>query len=113
MSVQHVGVGSAEDLEARLDWSDVVEATSLGALHWRTRVPSISINVNGEERNVQLGRSVADTSSVYPIAVLDSGGANMLATRAICDAVYGAWDISAAQDGTCMQNSLRPALSLN
>lgn len=54
-------------------------------------------------QSIQLGPSLVVSSRSQPLAVLDSGGvAVLVGHKPYADAIYGAYGISASQDGYCM-----------
>ena len=52
---------------------------------------------------MSLGRSVVDggRSSLWPVAVLDTGGSSILMRSDLANALYGAIGIGPASDGMC------------
>ena len=78
---------------------DTLVSEAAGSLFWKTSVRAITVYVNGEERDVQLGRS--NTGAVWPSAVLDTGVPLILTTSTIANAIYGAIGVQPANDGMC------------
>ncbi|KAF8888717.1 aspartic peptidase domain-containing protein [Gymnopilus junonius] len=76
---------------------DTLVSEAAGSLFWKTSVRAITVWVNGEEKNVQLGRS--NTGAVWPSAVMDTGVPVILTTSTIANAVYGAIGVQPANDG--------------
>ena len=73
--------------------------------HWKTRLSGITIYMDdGSPRDVHLSRGV--DGGAFPVAVLDSGGPNVLASRAVADAVYSIWGVNMSEDGNCGFNSI-------
>jgi hypothetical protein len=91
----------------------VVPQSRLGAtgfVHWRIDLTGVTATSwsnpeEGEgatETNIPLGPSFAESSSTSPLAVLDSGGVQILVSRrSYADAIYSAFGISASPDGLC------------
>lgn len=83
---------------------------STGFVHWRIPLQGITATTwdnaeNGEgAKNVSipLGPSFSETSRSSPLAVLDSGGVQILVARkAYADSIYAAFGVSASGDGLC------------
>lgn len=81
-----------------------------GFVHWRVSLIGITATTfddpeDGEgPKNVTipLGPSFADTSRTSPLAVLDSGGVQVLVSRrSYADSIYAAFGVSASGDGLC------------
>ncbi|WVQ80478.1 hypothetical protein IAT38_002583 [Cryptococcus sp. DSM 104549] len=81
---------------------------STGYLHWRVQMQGVSVTTwdNQEQgtgpttKNVTLGTSMVYPSKSSPLAVLDSGGVQILvAYRQYADAIYGAMGIGMSSDG--------------
>lgn len=62
---------------------------------------SITAWVDGLPKPIALGMSAGVPLSSQPVAILDTGGPPILASSAIANAIYGAYNISPAQDGNC------------
>ena len=83
---------------------------STGFVHWRIPLQGITATIwddaaDGEgAKNVSipLGPSFVETSRSTPLAVLDSGGVQILVGRkAYADSIYSAFGVSASGDGLC------------
>ena len=83
---------------------------STGFVHWRIELTGVSVTKwsdpeNGAgptTTNIPLGPSFAESSSSSPLAVLDSGGVQILVSRrSYADSIYSAFGISASSDGLC------------
>ncbi|KAF8520362.1 aspartic peptidase domain-containing protein [Hysterangium stoloniferum] len=70
-----------------------------GDLFWRVSVDSITGWVDGIRKPIVLDRSEMLPGTGYPVALVDTGGSIILATRNLANAIYGAWGIGPAQDG--------------
>lgn len=70
-----------------------------GALFWKATVSAITVYVNGEAKQVQLGTS--NTGAAFLNAVLDSGTPLIFTTTTIANAIYGSIGITPATDGMC------------
>jgi len=89
---------------------------STGFVHWRIELTGVSATTwsdpeNGAgptTTNVPLGPSFAESSSSSPLAVLDSGGVQILVSRrGYADSIYSAFGVTASSDGLC--KSLSPS----
>lgn len=83
---------------------------STGFVHWRIALSGVSATtwsdpengVGPTVTNVPLGPSFAESGTSSPLAVLDSGGVQILVSRrAYADSLYGAYGVSASSDGLC------------
>lgn len=83
---------------SKIKYSTVI-ADRLGTLFWKSQVRGITVYVDGERREVEVGRS--NTGAPWPSAVLDSGVPLILTTSRIANGIYGAIGIAPAQDGQC------------
>lgn len=95
---------STAALEAALQYLPLVTTPGQGTgvdayTHWKTRLSGITIYLESGPHDVHLSRGV--DGGAFPVAVLDSGGANVFASRAVADAVYSVWGISMSDDGNC------------
>jgi hypothetical protein len=81
-----------------------------GFLHWRIPIQGLSFTKWSDPQNAQgattttipLGSSFVDTKRTTPLAVLDSGGVQILvASRTYADVIYGAFGVSMSNDGLC------------
>jgi hypothetical protein len=81
-----------------------------GFVHWRIDLTGISATTWSDPENgggptvtnVPLGPSFAESSSTSPLAVLDSGGVQILVSRrGYADSIYSAFGVSASSDGLC------------
>lgn len=91
---------------SQLTWAQVLSTTS-GYLHWRTQISEIIVTDDqGIERSVSLSRSLVDggRSSLWPVAVLDTGGSNILMRSDLANGLYGAIGIGPASDGMCKRH---------
>lgn len=72
-----------------------------GPLFWRVPVTKVAIDLAGETRYMPLGSTESKgVSSIYPVAIIDSGGVSMISTRSFANAFYGTWGIGPGeQDG--------------
>lgn len=84
----------------KLLYSSVVSST-IGPLYWRVHVTGFTTYVDSKPRVMSLGPSGVDRTSQYPIAVLDTGGTNIIATPDLAKAFYAPWNIVPASDGSC------------
>jgi len=94
--------GNTFDL-SQLAWAQVLPTTS-GYLHWRTQISEIIVTDDqGVEKSVALSRSLVDggRSSLWPVAVLDTGGSSVLMRSDLANGLYGAIGIGPASDGMC------------
>ena len=99
------GDGNTHD-PSQLTWAQVLSTTS-GYLHWRTQISEIIVTDDqGIERSVSLSRSLVDggRSSLWPVAVLDTGGSNILMRSDLANGLYGAIGIGPASDGMCKRH---------
>jgi hypothetical protein len=100
------GNGSTND-PSQLAWAQVLPTTS-GYLHWRTQISEIIVTDDqGVEKSVSLSRSLVDggRSSLWPVAVLDTGGSSILMRSDLANGLYGAIGIGPASDGMCNARS--------
>ena len=83
---------------------------STGFEHWRIELTGISATNWGDPEggtgstttNIPLGPSFAESGSSSPLAVLDSGGVQILVSRrSYADSIYSAFGITASSDGLC------------
>lgn len=83
---------------------------STGFVHWRIALSGVSATTWSDQENgngptvikVPLGPSFAESTSSSPLAVLDSGGVQILVSRrSYADSLYGAYGITASSDGLC------------
>ncbi|KAG8949163.1 hypothetical protein FRC04_008961 [Tulasnella sp. 424] len=75
-----------------------ISPSNPGPLYWRTPVTKVAIDLAGETRYMPLGSTEATSvSSIYPVAILDSGGVSMISTRSFANAFYGTWGIGPGQ----------------
>jgi hypothetical protein len=83
---------------------------STGFVHWRIDLTGVSATTwsdpeNGAgptTTNIPLGPSFAESSSSSPLAVLDSGGVQILVSRrSYADSIYSAFGVTASSDGLC------------
>lgn len=81
-----------------------------GFLHWRVPLQGISVTKFSDPQNaggastssISLGGSFVDSKRSSPLAVLDSGGVQILvASRTYSDVIYGAFGVSMSSDGLC------------
>ena len=96
------GGGNTHD-PSQLAWAQILSTTS-GYLHWRTQISEIIVTDDqGIERSISLSRSLVDggRSSLWPVAVLDTGGSNILMRSDLANGLYGAIGIGPASDGMC------------
>ncbi|KAF9521205.1 hypothetical protein BS47DRAFT_1335325 [Hydnum rufescens UP504] len=77
-----------------------VAAYPMGTLLWSIPVTNFSVYVNGVGANIPLGRSKANPNNAFPMAVLDTGVPFIFARSDVTNAVYGAYGVSPATDGT-------------
>jgi hypothetical protein len=94
--------GSTND-PSQLAWAQLLSTPS-GYLHWRTPISEIIVNdEQGNDRSLSLNRSLVDSgqSSLWPVAVLDTGGSNILMRRDLANGLYGTIGIGPASDGKC------------
>ncbi|KAG8804886.1 hypothetical protein FRC17_005850, partial [Serendipita sp. 399] len=84
------------DFESNIQWATMT-STGLGYTHWRTRMTAVTVYKDGAVLEVQMPRG--GDGGMQPIAALDTGGSTMLASRRICDAIYGSWGVSISEDG--------------
>ncbi|KIJ23295.1 hypothetical protein M422DRAFT_39681 [Sphaerobolus stellatus SS14] len=84
--------------ESKIGFVDVL-GSSGGATYWRTNALSITAWIDGKPKAVPLGHSETVPSSTFPVAILDTGGSPILATRTIANAIYGVFNITPASDG--------------
>lgn len=75
--------------------------TSDGDKWWRVYIETITGWVDGQPKNINIGGSTSLPSSATAVAILDTGGPIILATRQIANAIYGAWNVQPASDGNC------------
>lgn len=68
--------------------------------HWRVSIDAVTAYLDSGPQTITLGRSVVPGNTL-PVGIFDSGGPNMLASTAICNAFYGAWGAGPAADGMC------------
>lgn len=87
---------SEDAFNKAIRWTDLT-ATGSGYAHWKARLTDITVYNDGLVQQVGLPRS--GDSGLYPVAVLDTGGSTMLASKRICDAIYGSWGVSISEDG--------------
>ena len=88
---------------SQLAWAQVLSAPS-GYLHWRTQISEIIVTDDrGIEKSVTLGRSLVDNgqTSLWPVAVLDTGGSSIYMRSDLANGLYGAIGIGPASDGIC------------
>jgi hypothetical protein len=104
------GGNATAALEAALQPLPLVTSVDGVYTHWKTRLSGITVYQGGgldgngkmtpgNPTDIRLSRGV--DGGAFPVAVLDSGGANVLASRAVADAIYGAWGIGMGSDGFC------------
>ncbi|KAG6871558.1 hypothetical protein C0995_003074 [Termitomyces sp. Mi166 len=74
-----------------------LQSESEGTLFWKVSVRAITVWVGGEQRPVQIGRSI--NGAPFPSAVLDTGVPLILTTSAVANAIYGAIGIGPGSDG--------------
>lgn len=91
----------------------IVSQPSLGAvgyLHWRIPLQGIiattwadqRAGLGATQRNITLGSSQTSSGGSTPLAVLDSGGVQILVGhQPWVDAIYGAYGVQASSDGNC------------
>lgn len=96
--VRPTALGGTGGEHGGVEYSTLVSERT-GTLFWKTSVRALTVYVNGEERDVDLGRGVM--GSVFPSAVLDSGVPLILASGRIANAVWGAVGVSPSADGYC------------
>lgn len=112
-----LGIGAtANDLcpsPCNLTGLPIVAQPSLGVtgfLHWRVAVSAVSAlkfdnaqaGTGMSAKTITLGASQAVTGKAQPIAVLDSGGVEILmGYKPYVDAIYAAFGVSASSDGLC------------
>ncbi|PVF94933.1 hypothetical protein CPB86DRAFT_876073 [Serendipita vermifera] len=77
-------------IDNNLHWLQLAQ-TSRGYTHWMTNLDAVTVWKDGTPNPVNIG--------LGGMAVLDTGGGNWLATKTICDAIYGSWGVSISQDG--------------
>lgn len=99
------------------DYIPIVPQSRLGTtgfVHWRIDLTGVSATTwsdpeNGQGStvtNIPLGPSFAESSSTSPLAVLDSGGVQILVSRrGYADSIYSAFGVSASSDGLCKCSS--------
>lgn len=110
----YLGLGAHPPLPYNLDNSKTLFTSVLpsnpGPLYWRAPITRVTIDTGGTKQYMRLGGSEATgVSSIYPVALLDSGGIQMIATRSFANAFYGTWGIGPGQeDGQC--TSFSPSL---
>jgi hypothetical protein len=80
------------EVDNNLQWLGLSQ-TARGYTHWMTNLAAITVWKDGAPNPVNIG--------LNSMAVLDTGGGNWLATKALCDAIYGSWGVSISQDGNC------------
>ena len=76
-------------------------ASSSGDPFWRVSLESITAWIDGVPKPVTLQRSSVVGNTGFPVAIVDTGGSAILATREIANGIYGAWQIGPALDGNC------------
>ncbi|KAG8769926.1 hypothetical protein FRC12_004635 [Ceratobasidium sp. 428] len=104
------------------DPSKITFAPLNGNAYWRVQVTQISVGVPGEwsdnpssskrgleprgayapgnSHNLGLGSSqVANARSIWPLAILDTGGARIISSRSLANAFWGAYGVGPASDG--------------
>lgn len=86
---------------SKIAYSELISTSRSGDTFWRVHVMNITAWVDGVPKSVQLGRSTALPTSLYTVALVDSGGPNILANVDIVNGIYGAWGIGPGQDGNC------------
>ena len=83
---------------------------STGFVHWRIELTGISATnwadpeggTGSTTTNIPLGPSFAESGSSSPLAVLDSGGVQILVSRrSYANSIYSAFGITASSDGLC------------
>lgn len=72
-----------------------------GDMFWRVPVTAIDAWVDGVQKPIQLGQSIAVSSVMFPIALVDTGGPSILTNANIANGIYGAWNIGPGSDGNC------------
>ena len=100
---------------SQLTWAQVLPTTS-GYLHWRTQISEIIVTDDqGIEKSVSLSRSLVDGGrlSLWPVAVLDTGGSNILMRSDLANGLYGAIGIGPASDGMCKRHHFNLYRSLS
>jgi len=116
-TLSSLGIGAVDErlcpLPCAPDFVPIVPHANLGRtgyLHWRVplrgmKAYTFSNAAAGQgptSKNITLGRSLSDPVQAHPMAVLDSGGVQILVgSRTYADAIYGAYGISADADGKC------------
>ncbi|KAG8935785.1 hypothetical protein FRC02_006335 [Tulasnella sp. 418] len=99
-----LGLGAHPNLPYSLDpatllYSDIIMSNP-GPLFWRIPLTRITIDIGGNESSLTLKETSAQgITSIWPVAVFDSGGTDMITTRQIANAFYGAWGIGPGQYG--------------
>ncbi|KAH9478959.1 Pepsin A [Psilocybe cubensis] len=81
---------------SKVQYAQLVAEAS-GTLFWKVGVRAITVYVDGQRKEVDVGRGGA--GGAFPSAVVDSGVPLILATSAIANAVYGALGVEPASDG--------------
>lgn len=113
-----MGIGAHPTLPNNLSVSNMVyndiTPTNPGPLYWRLPLSKIALDLGGTTTYVTLpGTQAPGLSSIYPIAVLDSGGVIMYATRTFANVFYGQWSIGPGKDdGQCKSAAGRERYSL-
>ncbi|OXG13527.1 endopeptidase [Cryptococcus neoformans Ze90-1] len=94
-----------------LTYAPIIAQPSLGStgyLHWRLEMQALTVTTFSDEQNgegattkrIALGASKVYPSKNFPLAVLDSGGVQILvSSRSYADSIYSAFGITASSDG--------------
>lgn len=94
--VQAVAPGN---FDHAINWVNLVTTAADGYTHWKARLSAVTVYTDHGPTQVTL--PPAGDGGGRPVAVLDTGGPNWMASKAFCDAVYGSWGVSMNGDGTC------------
>jgi hypothetical protein len=83
---------------SKINYNDLAS----GSRFWELPATGLTVFLNDSKpSSIPLGGSVVDKSSIYPIAILDSGTPAIFTRRDIANAFYGAWGIGPASDQNC------------
>ncbi|KAG8907891.1 hypothetical protein FRB99_001750 [Tulasnella sp. 403] len=99
----YLGIGAHPPLPYSLNPSQVTFSDILpsdpGPLYWRIPLTRVSADIGGTTQYMSLGSTGASgVSSIYPVAVVDSSGSGMMATRSFANAFYGMWGVGPGKD---------------
>ncbi|GJJ06271.1 hypothetical protein Clacol_000462 [Clathrus columnatus] len=83
---------------SQIKYMDLIPSP-IGDTYWRVSLDAITGWIDSIPYPVTLGASTTLTNVDGPVAVIDTGGSIILATRAIANGIYGAWGIGPGSDG--------------